>query len=397
MKTILFITELFPYPLHSGGAIRTNSIIQELSKHYHIHVVCQSFDKNQIPLIQEVQGKNITIRCFYNPNILKTYPLSLPAIGAGIFKGLPLKVWWYRNEIMRVYIRDFIKNNHPASIHVDHILSVQFLPEVKIVPWIFYEHNIEPELFYSLSGLEKDLFWRFLYGYEVHAFSLYECRQLPLFNAVLTISERDTQQIKKRYKLSMPIITLPVLAPPRSRQKQIKTHNILFIGLMEWQPNVDAMLWFIHDIFPRIQRSVPDVTLTMVGKLGYNASVFQRYEDDHIHCVGEVNDVRPYIKRAQVFVMPFRSGAGVRLKALTAMAAGLPIVTTTQGAQGFFIKQPPPFYIADFADAFAQKVTHLMIDTAAWKRVQTSAFSYLREFHSRRVFSSTFKSILAWL
>jgi glycosyltransferase involved in cell wall biosynthesis len=136
---------------------------------------------------------------------------------------------------------------------------------------------------------------------------------------------------------------------------------------MDWIPNEDAMTHFCADILPRIRAQEPDVTLSIVGRAPTPA-VKRLAEIAGIEVTGRVDDVREYIARAAVYIVPIRIGGGTRLKIFEAMGMAKAIVSTTVGAEGLPVTHGQDVWIADAPDAFADAVVSLLRDPA--RRVQ---------------------------
>jgi glycosyltransferase involved in cell wall biosynthesis len=131
---------------------------------------------------------------------------------------------------------------------------------------------------------------------------------------------------------------------------------------MDWMPNEDGINWFVDDVLPRIHQQLPDVTLTIVGRNPPPRIQQLSRQDARLQVTGSVPDVRPYMERAAVFVVPLRVGGGTRLKIFEALAMQLPLVSTTIGAEGLPLVPGEHALIADGADSFAEAVVQLLSD-----------------------------------
>jgi glycosyltransferase involved in cell wall biosynthesis len=135
---------------------------------------------------------------------------------------------------------------------------------------------------------------------------------------------------------------------------------LLFTGAMTYGPNADAMRYFCAEIFPRVQALVPEASLAIVGR--EPPPWLRRLAGDGIQVTGTVTDVRPWMERAAVFVVPLRMGSGTRLKILEAMASGCAIVSTTIGCEGLDVTHGEDILIADTPVAFAAEVARCLRD-----------------------------------
>ncbi|MER3514494.1 MAG: glycosyl transferase family 1, partial [Chloroflexota bacterium] len=135
--------------------------------------------------------------------------------------------------------------------------------------------------------------------------------------------------------------------------------SLVFTGKMDFRPNVDAALWLAHDILPRVRQAHPEATLAIVGQRP-SPAVARLAKQPGVIITGRVEDVRPYIAGAQVYVAPLRMGSGTRLKLLEAMAMGAAIVSTRLGAEGLPVESGRHLLLADTSADFAQAVTALL-------------------------------------
>jgi glycosyltransferase involved in cell wall biosynthesis len=155
------------------------------------------------------------------------------------------------------------------------------------------------------------------------------------------------------------------IAAPRGPQ------TLLFFGAIDYYPNTDAMLFFLNDVFPRLHEKYPRLRLCVVGRRPPESIVAHR--SAHVEVTGVVDDVRPWLDRADVVIAPLRIGGGTRLKILEAMAMGKAIVSTSLGAEGLDVVAERDLLIADDAEAFVHQTARLLDDPALARRVGSGA------------------------
>jgi len=142
----------------------------------------------------------------------------------------------------------------------------------------------------------------------------------------------------------------------------VKERAIVFTGYYTDEPNRDAVLSFSHSVWPRLKAKYPDLTFYVVGPGPRPDMLELARKDPRIIVTGEVDDIRPYLARARVFVCPNRLGSGMRGKILQAMASGVPVVSTTLGAEGISIQQGENGFFADKPRIMAQTIDLLLSD-----------------------------------
>jgi glycosyltransferase involved in cell wall biosynthesis len=145
-------------------------------------------------------------------------------------------------------------------------------------------------------------------------------------------------------------------------QAEDRSH-VVFTGAMDWYPNEDGILHFIDAVLPLVRRRVPDTKVTVVGR-NPTERVRAAATRAGVHVTGTVDDVRPYIARGAVYVVPLRVGGGTRLKIFEALAMAKAVVSTRIGAEGLPLVHGEHFLEADGASAFAAAVVGLLRDPA---------------------------------
>jgi glycosyltransferase involved in cell wall biosynthesis len=164
--------------------------------------------------------------------------------------------------------------------------------------------------------------------------------------------------------------------------RHVITHmsSLAFAGTMDYRPNVDAMLWFYHEILPLIKKDCFNVHLYIVGRSPVK-EIMRLAIDPAITVTGYVNDIRPYIAHSRVFVVPIRMGSGTKLKVLQAMAMGVPVVSTSLGAEGIKVTDGENILIADTPAEFAQKVLLLLQDERQRQIISRNARQLVEEYY----------------
>jgi glycosyltransferase involved in cell wall biosynthesis len=164
-------------------------------------------------------------------------------------------------------------------------------------------------------------------------------------------------------------------------------HDLVFVGSMDWMPNIDGVRWFLDEVFPLIQAKKPGCRLAIVGRQPPASLVAE--QNAHIIVTGTVPDVRPFLWHAPVSIVPLRIGGGTRLKIFEAMAAGTAVVSTTIGAEGLPVTHGETIRIADSAPEFAAECIELLENREACDRLAANALHLLRaKFSWERVTDS---------
>jgi glycosyltransferase involved in cell wall biosynthesis len=158
-----------------------------------------------------------------------------------------------------------------------------------------------------------------------------------------------------------------------------ESNSLVFTGSMDWLPNEDGIRYFTEQVMPVIKAALPDVTLTVVGRNPYSSLRELAQRDSSIIVTGRVDDVRPHMERAAIYVVPLRVGGGTRLKIYEAMAMEKPIVSTSIGAEGLPVRDGKEILLADTPEAFAKAVINLFQNKEAADELGKRAAKLVRE------------------
>lgn len=202
-----------------------------------------------------------------------------------------------------------------------------------------------------------------IYGHKLDV-ELRQQREISTYlgaNLVIACSQEDVKALAS--VCPRPIIEIPNLVISRQRGERARGNAILFVGGFRHQPNVDAVLWFTHEIFPIIRVRMPDAVFRIAGSHPPE-EIYALQAIPGVEVLGYVSDTSMYLDNAAVSVAPLRYGAGMKGKVTEALSSGLPVVTTSFGAQGLGAVSGKHLYIADNAADFAEGVIKTLTDPA---------------------------------
>ena len=212
----------------------------------------------------------------------------------------------------------------------------------------------------------------------------YELGACCRFDGVITMSKVDARLLRSRLPRHPCITDVPNGADTdyyRFSPRLAEGNDLLFVGNFDHSPNVDGVRFFLREVFPLVKASVPEARLFIVGPGPYH-SLEEVASNPSVIPTGFVEDTRAYMERCTVFVAPILAGGGTRVKILEAMSAGIPVVSTTLGAEGLDVTPGTHLLIGDTARAFAEAVIRLLHNPDMRQRLRSNARSLVETHYS---------------
>jgi len=328
----LMLTPYLPYPLLSGGQIRTYNLLKNLSRKHDItlfSLIKEEKEKQYINQIKPFCGK---VAVFKRPKS----PWALRNILLAGFTPYPFVVTRNLPIGAKSIIARALQEDQFDLIHAETFYMMPNIPETNI-PILLVEQTIE-YLGYQ-SYVKQSKWWPlkpFLY-LDVLKIYLWEKYFWQKANRLVTMSQEDKQFIQK--VVAKPLqIDVVANGVDTDFFDKISKHlpqqpTVLFVGTFKWLPNVDAVKVLVKEIWPQIIKAVPQARLKIVG-FSPTKEIIDFGKDPQIEVLGNVGDIREAYGSAHVLLAPIRSGKGTRYKILEAMATGTPIVSTKLGVEG---------------------------------------------------------------
>jgi sugar transferase (PEP-CTERM/EpsH1 system associated) len=374
---ILWLNAGLLLPLDKGGKLRTWHLMRHLAARHEITYL--SFSE---PAQSMDDREGMRAVCAH----LQTIPRTDPAKGTTRFyvdaaryltDRVPYAVAKYRSPAFRAALQELLATRRFDAIVCDFLPPVVNLPDRLPCPAILFTHNVEAEIWRRHAENARRPAGRLLMARQWKRMLRFEGEALARFDLVLAVSDADRRTFQRLYPgaLRTPAhvvqtgVETAYFAPSGAVARRA---HLVFTGSMDWLPNEDGMQYFVRDILPRIRQVEPGTTLSIVGRVPTPA-VRRLGQEPGIEVTGRVDDVRPHIAEAAVYVVPLRIGGGTRLKIFEAMAMGKAVVSTTVGAEGLPIAPGENIVIADEPARFAQAVVHMIRDVDARHRIEVEA------------------------
>jgi glycosyltransferase involved in cell wall biosynthesis len=352
---ILWLVPYNPWPRHHGGKLRTWAlIIGAAAERSEITVLYANEDGTPPPPpVPRVTWRE------YVPRPRRTLPAKLRSV----FSAYPEAAWVGWNAAADQWIRDHAHEFDIAVLEQAHMAI--FKSAVSGIPRLVLDaQNVEHRLVRQLAARQPRFRTRARYLLDAAKFARIERRLFRRADLVTACSELDAEQITA-ISPGAQVVVRPNGVDLQEFRYQDPTDdlptNVVMTGTLGYLPNLDAARWIHDDIWPRIRSEVPQAAMFLVGASCPPDLAALDSPADGFNVVGFVDDVRPSLRTARVFLMPLRAGSGTRLKALQAMAAGCPIVSTAQGVEGLGA-DASSVRVRETAEEIADDVVTLLLD-----------------------------------
>lgn len=350
---VLFVAGGVPYPPDTGGRLRTSNLLKRMSARHRITLVTyEPRDCLPGPEIDKLCGRLVLAP---RPN-----PSTTLGLFTAPFKRDPLIVSRYRSQTLTHTLKCLIAREKFDLIHCDSVSVAASVIEAAGQPHCMGTHNVEAQIWLRHAQVERNPAKRAYIMSQYTKVQRFELESYRRFRHCIVVSEEDRRLMQSWYGLDSSVVPNGVdtdyFYPGGAEPDPI---DVAFFGSMDWRPNQDAVRYFHEEIWPSVKAAVPAATFTIVGRNPPSSIIRLPDSDCSIRVTGSVDDVRPYLWRAAVTVVPLRIGGGSRLKILEALSACKPVVATTVAAEG--LEGVGDWVtIEDMPLAFARRVVDLL-------------------------------------
>jgi sugar transferase (PEP-CTERM/EpsH1 system associated) len=382
-------------PPDTGGKIRSYNILLQLAKHHAVTFFSfYAAHENDVHAeLSQIFQRVILI------------PLDLPpAKSAGelldyavhLFSREPYNLTKYCRPVVRKKLRTLLQEETYDVILCDFLVAAGVIPWDWPCPKVLFTHNVEAVIWQRHYEVARNPLWKALSWREWKRMEAAERRYLQKADHVLAVSENDRAAFA-RFVDPQKITVMPTGADTEffqpSGEKEIP-NSLVFTGSMDWLPNEDGIFYFANEIFPLIRRQAPDATLCIVGRKPSRRLQDLASRVPNIQLTGWVEDVRPYLARRAVCIVPLRVGGGTRLKIFEAMSMAKAVVSTSIGAEGLPVKNGEHLLIADDPASFAENTLQLLGNSSQRAQIGHAARRLVEENYSWAMVSKGFAQVL---
>jgi len=355
---ILMLTPYLPYPLHSGGQIRSYNLIKNLSQKHQITLFSFIRSAKELVHIAELEKYCTKVKVFKRRQAWDPRNILISALTP-----YPFLVAIYLSKSVKNAIRRELASNYDL-IHAETFYVMPNLPKPTNIPTLLVEQTIEYMVYQRFVEDFKFFLLKPLLYFDVLKIKLWEKYFWQKATRLVAMSQSDKQIMEKSVKdrkVDVVANGVDVEHFTESRIAKAVNQTILFVGNFKWLPNKDAAKFLVTDIWPKIHQQVPRAKLWIVGR-NPTSEILDLSNQKNVTVSGEVDDIREAFQKSSVLLAPIRNGRGTKYKVLEAMASQVPVVTTKLGIEGIAAINQSSVLIAETADGLADKTIQVLTD-----------------------------------
>ncbi len=378
---ILIITNKVPFPPKDGGAIATSNLAKGLAASgQNVSMLAMNTRKHYIDnvLIDKDMHAGIQLESLYVDNRVKWIPL----ISNLLFSRKPYIAVRFESRKFANKLRDIIVEREFDIVQLETPYLLYYVPLIRRYSGArisYRANNVEYVIWERLARKSRNPLKKYYLAILAARIKKQETRFLKELDLILPISEGD-RLILEGFAAKKPIHLTPFgLDSSRYSPTPVPEQStVVFIGALDWLPNIQGLIWFVEKVWERIVNRVPEAQLIIAGR---NPQISSELfvNKKQVTFLGEVEDSRELIRSGRILIVPLFSGSGVRVKILEILALNRPLVSTSVGAEGLDLVPGKHYLKADDARSFASAVVHLLQDKERCIRLTEEGRKIVRE------------------
>lgn len=394
---IFFLSLDFVLPPDRGLRVRTLTQLQLLDSIEAIELVRVASLRDVVPVppekLAELEAMLPKVKVdppIPQPVHLRKHPRAIPRVLRKRTLGrMPYIVAKCDNASLRALVRRRLREERFDVIYIGALGMMPYVKDARelqpLARIVLEQHNVEWEIWERLAPSLKQPF-RTIARIEAYATRRFEARAMREVDAVIAISSPDARAF--RALAGRDAIVVPTFIEPKAPRSETTSKPALaYVGQLAWQPNALGLDWFCEEVWPLVRARLPEATLSIAGgglpkDAAGKPTLPPLWRKPGVTALGFVDDLESVYRETLALVAPIRGGSGVRMKLLESMSAGMPSVTTTDGALGLDVEDGRELLIADDAPGFADRVVRVLSDARLRATLRDASADYLRAHHS---------------
>jgi glycosyltransferase involved in cell wall biosynthesis len=367
---ILFVTQVLPFPLDAGPKIRAHHVIRYLAAAGH--------EVRLLSFVRQGDGEQHLAPLRRLCSAVDTVPMvrsRLRDLRDGVrslCSRAPFLVLRDRVPAMQRKVEQSLLSRSFDAIHADQLWMAPYAmsdsgPGLRVLD----QHNAVFMVPRRMAEHQRNPVVRALLRHEARKLQEFERDSCRRFDRVVWVTDEDRRAVvRDEPAAGSRHSVIPIATDPRAQQPVggDRRFRVTFLGGLHWPPNREGVSWFLDDVWPLVHQASPESVLTLIGK-GGEGLLTDAAAGQGVEITGYVEDLQRYLEETAVFIVPLRAGAGMRVKILDAWCWGLPVVSTTIGAEGLRVRDGENLLLADDGAAFAEAVISVLGDARRASRL----------------------------
>ena len=363
------------WPLDTGAKLRNYHLARVLAGQTRVTLLTFNHHDESLPSAENPYEQVITVK--------RDAAYTFTKVLRGLWGRTPLPVLNYTTDSMKKALEDILDEKDFDVVQVEGIHLMAYLPIIRSArkrPLVICDwHNIESELMRQYSKRQPSLLRRAYAGKTALLMSEFESRALREFDAHIVVSQKDAERLRnlksdaRVFMIENGVDTsyysdAQIEKAAGARRDTPGKNRIVFVASMDYHANIEGAVSFAREVWPRLRARQPELVFTIVGR-DPSPEIRALALTPGIEVTGTVDDVRPFYRNAVAAIVPLNVGGGSRLKILEAMAAGVPVVSTTLGAEGLAVRHGENILIADSTEQLVEAIAGVVEDGAQRTRL----------------------------
>ncbi len=382
---ILFLTQILPLPLDAGPRVRAYYVLRYLAEAGHevslVSFVRSGESLENVRPLQEICHSVETIP------LVRSQLRNLCDGLHSMFTEMPFLILRDQVAPMREMIRKLTTRRSFDAMHADQLWMAPYCldcrgPRLKVLD----QHNAVFMVPRRMAEHQPNALVKAFLRKEASKLEAFEQQTCSRFDRVVWVTKEDRKAVCSQGNAGGRgdlVIPIAVDAKAHEPVKRTEPFRVTFVGGMHWPPNLEGISWFVEQVWPKVARTEPSAILTLIGK-GVSRKLHGQCSGGRIEIAGYVRDLQQYISETAVFLVPIQSGAGMRVKILDAWCWGLPVVSTTVGAEGLRTATGENLLIADDEQTFADSVIRVLQNSDVAQRLSDGGRATVEQFYDWR-------------
>lgn len=394
---ILQVCNKISYPPKDGGSLASWMLIKGLvSQGDLVHILTINTQKHYVenPQIPSYMRDKVSISPIQTDTGIKLVSL----IHNLLFSRLPYNIerFWcekFNNELISILNKHqfdmVLLEGLPLALYIGTIRQ-HFMGKL-----VMRAHNVEYRIWKGLAENTSNPVKRYYYNLLASRIKRFESSCLQEYDALIPITDADSNYFKKMdYK--GPLFTFPFGLDLKEYLPEInpgKIENLLFLGALDWSPNIHGLRWFVRKVWPELKNSFPELVLHIAGR-NPSRQVQEMLSAPGVQFHGEVKDSREYLRLGQILIVPLFSGSGIRVKILEGMAAGKVILSTSFAVSGIPAENKKHLFVEDTVPGFIHQIGTLINKPSLAETIIKNSRSFIRKNYDIFVLSKKLSHFL---